>query len=172
MEHKIDLSAVPHKPGQSTDLEAKRARAWGRLTEDEREYVVEHYGDREPENQPQAPFLEVKGAYERVLYILAVTGQRFTPMELSYLMIARWFRNMDVTTIRARVAAMVQCGDARTARDGRVHITTNGAERLDRIDRSWVEQHRPQRPRTARFGPRSSPDRGERGRRPHPAGGR
>ena len=83
MEHKIDLSAVPHKPGQSTDLEAKRARAWERLTEDEREYVVEHYGDREPENQPQAPFLEVKDAYERVLYILAVTGQRFTPMDVT-----------------------------------------------------------------------------------------
>ncbi|MEX2376735.1 MAG: hypothetical protein WD848_01740 [Dehalococcoidia bacterium] len=149
MEHRIDLSTIPHRPGQSTDLEAKRERAWERLTEDEREYVLQAYAEPAADEW-QMPFLEVEGASERVLYVLAATGFRLTAPEIAYLLIARWFRNMDPATVRAKLAALVRGGDARNARDGRTYATEQGIEKLRRIESAWLARDRVARGRAVR----------------------
>ena len=139
MNHNIDLSSVPHRHGQSTDLEPKRQRAWARLTDDEQAYVVQNYDVMSPEARWRLRFGDMKDTYERILYILAVTDLRFSPAELAYVMIARWYRNVDSATVRAKLADMVNRGEARSSFDGRVHITADGRHRMDEIDNARTD---------------------------------
>ena len=107
IEHNIDLSSIPHRPGQSIDLEAKRQRAWARLSDEEKEWVLTAWDLTGM--IPSAPaFREMPDAANRVLYVLVGTEESLTPGELSYLMIARWFRNIDPATARAKMAALVR----------------------------------------------------------------
>jgi hypothetical protein len=163
MNHDIDLSRVPHLPGRSTDLEPKRLRAWARLTDDERAYVTQHFAALAPETRWRVTFGDMKDTYERVLYVLAVTDLRFSPAELTYMMIARWYRNVDQATVRAKLADLVNRGEARSAYDGRVHITANGRNRLDEIDNSRNDEPPQRRRRPARRQP--SPGHGASGAR-------
>lgn len=155
MNHDINLSNVPHRDGQSTDLEAKRVRAWARLTDDERAYVVQHYETIAPETRWRIRFSDLKDTHERLLYVLAVTDLRFSPAELTYMLIARWYRNVDQATVRARLAEMVNKGEARSAFDGRIHITANGRHLLDELDNDRTDQP-PRRRRTPAGRRRSS----------------
>ena len=139
-EHAIDLSSIPAEEGRSPDLEAKRRRAWERLSEDERAHVVRVYDRATPEWS--LPCGEAGGAYERVLYVLVVTGAWLTPGEIAYLQIARWYRNTDVATVRARLARMVQAGEARSGRYGGFLATPDGVLKLREIERSWLGRRR------------------------------
>ena len=158
MNHDIDLSDVPHRPGQSVDLEAKRVRAWARLTDDERAYVAQHYETMVPDTRWRVGFADMRDTYERVLYVLAITDLRFSPAELTYMMIARWYRNVDQATVRARLAELVNRGEARSSFDGRVHITPNGRYKLDEIDGGRTEE--PTRGRRRPTGRPGSPRQG------------
>ena len=154
-EHAIDLSSIPPAPGRSPDLEPKRRRAWARLSEDERANVVRVFD--QPVLDWTLPCLEAGGAYERVLYVLVVTGAWLTPAEIVYLQIARWYRNTDEATVRARLARMVQAGEARSGRYGGFCATPDGEAKLREIERSWLGRRRrgrlSRRPRP-RAGPR------------------
>ena len=131
-EHDISLSAVPHRAGQSTDLEAKRKRAWGRLTDEEKEWVLRAWDLTGM--IPSAPaFREMSVASDRVLYVLVGTEESLTPTELSYLMIARWFRNIDPATARAKMAQLVEQGLARYTGVGRTMATEPGLEKLEEM---------------------------------------
>ena len=122
IEHNIDLSSIPHRPGQSIDLEAKRQRAWARLSDEEKEWVLTAWDLTGM--IPSAPaFREMPDAANRVLYVLVGTEESLTPGELSYLMIARWFRNIDPATARAKMAALVRQGLARITGVGRTMAT-------------------------------------------------
>ena len=140
MEHAIDLSSIPADKGRSPDLEAKRRRAWARLTVGERASVVRVY--EQPISQWSLPCLEAGGAYERVLYVLVVTGAWLTPAEIAYLQIAKWYRNTDEATVRARLARMVQAGEARSGRYGGFLATPDGILKLREIERSWLGRRR------------------------------
>lgn len=130
--HNIDLSSVPHQPGQSLDLEAKRRRAWGRLSDEEKEWILEAWDLTGM--IPSAPaFRELKSAGDRVLYVLVGTEESLTPLELCYLMIARWFRNIDPATARAKMAQLVNQGAARYTGIGRTIGTEVGLERLEEL---------------------------------------
>ncbi len=130
--HNIDLSAVPHRPGQSTDLEAKRLRAWDRLSDEEKEWVIAAWDLTGM--IPSAPaFREMKSASDRVLYVLVGTEESLTPPELCYLMIARWFRNIDPATARAKMAQLVGQGFARYTGIGRTMATEAGLEKLEEM---------------------------------------
>ena len=132
--HNIDLSSIPHRPGQSTDLEAKRQRAWARLEDDEKEWVINAWDLTGM--IPSAPaFRELKNASDRVLYVLVGTEESLTPSELSYLMIARWFRNIDSATARAKMAQLVNQGLARYTGIGRTMATESGLEKLEDLAR-------------------------------------
>ena len=134
LEHNIDLSSVPHRSGQSTDLEAKRKRAWERLTDEEKEWVLVAWDLTGM--IPTAPaFREMSNASDRVLYVLVGTEESLTPGELSYLMIARWFRNIDPATARAKMAALVRNGFARSTVVGRTMATEPGLEKLEQMAR-------------------------------------
>ncbi len=127
--HNIDLSSVPHRLGQSTDLETKRKRAWARLEEDEKEWVIKAWDLTGM--IPTAPaFREMQNASDRVLYVLVGTEESLTPGELTYLMIARWFRNIDPATARAKMAQLVNQGLARYTGIGRTMATEPGLEKL------------------------------------------
>ena len=133
-EHNIDLSSVPHRPGQSTDLEPKRKRAWARLSDEEKEWVLTAWDLTGM--IPSAPaFREMRDASSRVLYVLVGTEESLTPGELSYLMIARWFRNIDPATARAKMAALVRQGMARHTGVGRTMATEPGLEKLEEMAR-------------------------------------
>jgi len=130
--HNIDLTSVPHQPGQSLDLETKRLRAWNRLSDEEKEWILEAWDLTGM--IPSAPaFRELKSAGDRVLYVLVGTEESLTPLELCYLMIARWFRNIDPATARAKMAQLVNQGAARYTGIGRTMGTEVGLERLEEL---------------------------------------
>jgi len=148
-EHGIDLSSVTPAKGRSPDLEPKRRRAWERLSELERGWVVQVY--ERPVSGWTMPCVEAGGAHERVLYALVVTGAHLTPGEIVYLQVARWYRNTDIATVRARLARMVELGEAKSDRDGRFYATPEGEERLRSIERRWLALR--SRPLPGRRGP-------------------
>ena len=61
------------------------------------------------------------------------TEESLTPTELSYLMIARWFRNIDPATARAKMAQLVEQGLARYTGVGRTMATEPGLEKLEEM---------------------------------------
>ena len=128
--HDIDLSSVTHRPGQSQDLEVKRQRAWKRLSEEEKLWVIDAW--ELTGMIPSAPaFREMQNASDRVLYVLVGTEESLTPDELCYLMIARWFRNIDPATARAKMAQLVSQGYARYTGIGRTTATEVGLVKLE-----------------------------------------
>ena len=130
--HDIDLSSVPHRAGQSQDLEAKRQRAWDRLSDEEKLWVADAWDLTGM--IPSAPaFREMHTASDRVLYVLVGTEESLTPLELCYLMIARWFRNIDPATARAKMAQLVSQGNARYTGIGRTTATEAGLEKLEEM---------------------------------------
>ena len=130
--HDIDLSSVPHRPGQSQDLEVKRQRAWKRLSEEEKLWVADAWDLTGM--IPSAPaFREMQNASDRVLYVLVGTEESLTPDELCYLMIARWFRNIDPATARAKMAQLVSQGYARYTGIGRTTATEVGLVKLEEM---------------------------------------
>jgi hypothetical protein len=141
LQHQIDLSTVPHRPGQSTDLEPKRLRAWERLTAPERKQVIAAYSA--PVSGWAAPFSAFGGSYERVLFVLASSRARLSPNQVSYLLVARWYHNVDPETVRVRLSVMVRRGHARWTKDGQYYATDAGIEHLRTFERSWLERTRP-----------------------------
>ena len=130
--HDIDLSSVPHRAGQSQDLEVKRQRAWDRLSDEEKLWVADAWDLTGM--IPSAPaFREMQTASDRVLYVLVGTEESLTPLELCYLMIARWFRNIDPATARAKMAQLVSQGNARYTGIGRTTATEAGLEKLEEM---------------------------------------
>ena len=139
-EHRIDLSSIPHRPGQSEGLEARRKRAWDALTEPERPGVIEAYG--RPVTDWEMPCIEAGGVYERVLYALAVTWTRLSPAQIAYLLIARWYKGADQATIRTKLALMVSKGHARWTRDGRYYATEEGVTFMRGVEAAWARRQR------------------------------
>ena len=130
--HDIDLSSVTHRPGQSQDLEVKRQRAWKRLSQEEKLWVIDAW--ELTGMIPSAPaFREMQNASDRVLYVLVGTEESLTPDELCYLMIARWFRNIDPATARAKMAQLVSQGYARYTGIGRTTATEVGLVKLEEM---------------------------------------
>ena len=130
--HDIDLSSVTHRPGQSQDLEVKRQRAWKRLSEEEKLWVADAWDLTGM--IPSAPaFREMQNASDRVLYVLVGTEESLTPDELCYLMIARWLRNIDPATARAKMAKLVSQGYARYTGIGRTTATEVGLVKLEEM---------------------------------------
>lgn len=130
--HDIDLSSVPHRAGQSPDLEVKRQRAWDRLSEEEKLWVADAWDLTGM--IPSAPaFREMQTASDRVLYVLVGTEESLTPLELCYLMIARWFRNIDPATARAKMAQLISQGNARYTGIGRTTATEAGLDKLEEM---------------------------------------
>ena len=130
--HDIDLSSVTHRPGQSQDLEVKRQRAWKRLSDEEKLWVIDAW--ELTGMIPSAPaFREMQNASDRVLYVLVGTEESLTPDELCYLMIARWFRNIDPATARAKMAQLVSQGYARYTGIGRTTATEVGLVKLEEM---------------------------------------
>jgi len=130
--HDIDLTSVTHRPGQSQDLEVKRQRAWKRLSQEEKLWVIDAW--ELTGMIPSAPaFREMQNASDRVLYVLVGTEESLTPDELCYLMIARWFRNIDPATARAKMAQLVSQGYARYTGIGRTTATEVGLVKLEEM---------------------------------------
>jgi hypothetical protein len=140
VQHRIDLSTIPLRPGQSLDLEAKRRRIWEQLPEEERASAVAAY--EAPVGDWVLPCLESGGAYERVLYVLVVTGKRLTPGQIAYVLLARWYHNTDAGTVRARLAIMVRRGHAKWTKHGLYYSTDEGVEYLRMMERAWLNRQR------------------------------
>ncbi len=155
LEHKIDLSATPERPGQSRDLETKRRRLWERLDDRERAGAIEAYDTRS--DVIEMPCLEAGGAYERVLYALVVTGKRLTPAQISYVLLSRWYHNTDPETIRSKLAAMVERDHAKWTKYGSYYATDAGVEHLKKIEYGWRSVRDTGRPAVSAATPQQRP---------------
>ena len=133
--HRIDLSRVTHRHGQSPDLEPKRQRAWDRLDDRERRYVVSVYN--KPVTDWDLPFSEVSSAYERVLYVLVTTDRALSAEQIAYLLIARHYRNADITSIRKQIAIGVRQEHLRLVGHNRYGSTDDADEKLKIIEQQW-----------------------------------
>ena len=133
--HRIDLSRVTHRHGQSPDLEPKRQRAWDRLDDRERRYVVSVYN--KPVSDWDLPFSEVSSAYERVLYVLVTTDRALSAEQIAYLLIARHYRNADITSIRKQLAIGVRQEHLRLVGHNRYGSTEDADEKLKMIEQQW-----------------------------------
>ncbi|MDP6823869.1 MAG: hypothetical protein QF554_11335 [Dehalococcoidia bacterium] len=133
--HGIDLSAVTHRHGQSPDLEPKRRRAWDRLDDRERRYIVGVY--KKPVSGWDLPFVEVASGYERVLYVLVTTDVALSAEQIAYLMIARHYRNADITSIRKQLAIGVRQGHLRQVGHDRYGSTDDADEKIRLIEQRW-----------------------------------
>ena len=133
--HRIDLSRVTHRHGQSPDLEPKRQRAWDRLDDRERRYVVSVYN--KPVTDWDLPFSEVSSAYERVLYVLVTTDRALSAEQIAYLLIARHYRNADITSIRKQLAIGVRQEHLRLVGHNRYGSTDDADEKLKIIEQQW-----------------------------------
>jgi len=133
--HGIDLSRVTHRHGQSPDLEPKRQRAWERLDDRGRRYVVSVYN--KPVTDWDLPFSEVSSAYERVLYVLVTTDRALSAEQIAYLLIARHYRNADITSIRKQLAIGVRQEHLRLVGHNRYGSTEDADEKLKMIEQQW-----------------------------------
>ena len=133
--HGIDLSRVTHRHGQSPDLEPKRQRAWNRLEERERQYVVNVYN--KPVTDWDLPFSEVNSAYERMLYVLVTTDRALSAEQIIYMMIARHYRNADITSIRKQLAIGVRQEHLRLVGHNRYGSTDEADEKLRLVEQQW-----------------------------------
>ncbi|MDA1257461.1 MAG: hypothetical protein O3C10_06415 [Chloroflexi bacterium] len=134
--HGIDLSGVSHRPGQSENLEPKRQRAWERMTDRERRYAVRVYGT--PIEGWELPCVDAGGGYERALYVLATTNLALTAEQIVYLMIARHYRNADISSVRKQLAIGVRRGDVRSIGNNRFATTDEAVEKLRSVERRWL----------------------------------
>jgi hypothetical protein len=133
--HQIDLSRVTHRHGQSPDLEPKRQRAWEKLDDRERRYVVSVYNHKVTDWE--LPFAEVGGAYERVLYVLVTTDRALSAEQIAYLLIARHYRNADITSIRKQLAIGVRQVHLRLVGHNRYGSTEDADEKIRLIEQNW-----------------------------------
>ena len=133
--HGIDLSGVSHRHGQSPDLEPKRQRAWERMDDREQKYIVRVYN--KPVEDWDLPFLEAGGAYQRVLYVLVTTDTALSADQIAYLMIARHYRNADITSVRKQLAIGVRQGNLRLVGHNRYGSTDEADEMMRQIEQRW-----------------------------------
>ena len=158
--HGIDLSAVSHHHGQSLDIETKRKRAWERMGDRERKYVVGVYD--KPVQGWDLPCLEVGSAYERVLYVLITTDVALSAEQIAYLLIARHYRNADITSVRKQLAIGVRRGDLRLVAHNRYGSTDEAETKMRQIEQRWRAARHAERvarvTRAAHLAGMSSPD--------------
>ncbi len=133
--HSIDLSRVTHRRGQSPDLEPKRQRAWDRMDDREQRYVVSVYN--KPITDWDLPFAELGSAYERVLYVLVTTDRALSADQIAYLLIARHYRNADITSIRKQLAIGVRQTHLRLVGHDRYGSTEDADEKIRQIEQQW-----------------------------------
>lgn len=158
--HGIDLSGVSHRHGQSPDLEPKRRRAWERMDDREQKYVVGVYD--KPVRGWDLPLLEAGGAYQRVLYLLVTTDVALSADQIAYLMIARHYRNVDITSVRKQLAIGVRQGNLRLVAHNRYGSTDEAEVKMRQIEQRWRAARHAERvarvTRAAHLAGISSPD--------------
>ncbi len=128
-------------------------RAFAKLTEAERDRVRTLVAA--PRYGPGFPFNALQKAYERMLYALAATDAALSPMELVFLLAARWSSNTDRWSVQRRIALALQQGEVELVGGGRYRLTDEGREHLRRIERERLQRsaeprRRPSGPRGAR----------------------
>lgn len=132
MEHNLNLENV------SPQLEAKRRQHWAKLTPEEQESVIELYSFAPPELSRMVPFKHLKDTRQRVLYVLAMPRTPLSIGEINYLFIARWLRNVDRYTLRARLANLTAKGLVREYPPQKFSLAQLGWDELYKIKREWL----------------------------------
>ena len=108
-------------------------RAWQKLSENEREWVLERASVTDTRFTVPLKFEDMPDTRRRLLYALCATGEKFTVAELAFLLIIRWRQNTDSRTIKSRLAEMVTDDDVRPDRSERYFVTPQGLERMHRF---------------------------------------
>lgn len=121
------------------NMSARKAALWEQLSKSSRRRVMKSYGFELFHWKTIAPFSSLSGALEKVLYALFMATSPHTLEEIEYLLIARWYSNTDINTIRARVATLAMDGLISDKGNGRYAITTAGRERLADITKFWQD---------------------------------
>ena len=134
-EHSVNIAAVA---GGSERLEANRVRQWDALTAQQRVRVLESCERVQTNDADHAPFGAMRGARERVLYAAALGHYPRSAVELRYLLLVCWQCNIDIDTIRARLAQMTVNDLLRPVGDDSFAITELGFDELAKISTRWL----------------------------------
>jgi hypothetical protein len=139
-------------------------RAFAKLTDAERARVRSLAAAPRP--GPGFPFNALQKAYERMLYALAATDSALSPMELVFLLAARWSSNTDRWSVQRRIAIGLKQGEVELVDGGRYRLTDEGREHLRRFERERLQRSAEPRRRPSGPGRRSAaPRRGPGGSR-------
>lgn len=134
-EHNVNIATVT---GGNERLEANRVRQWEVLDERERQRVLESCERVQTNDAEIAPFGAMRGARERVLYAATLAHYPRSAPELRYLLLVCWQCNIDIDTIRARLAQMTVNDLLRPVGDASFAVTELGFDELTNITTRWL----------------------------------
>ena len=136
--------------GESAKQATPADRAFAKLSEAERRRVRPLAAARRSELG--LPFSTLQKAYERMLYALDEADTALSPIELVFLLAARWSSNTDGWSVQRRIALALQQEEVTLVGGGRYRLTEQGREHLRQIEREWLRRDEGSRRR--RSGPR------------------
>ena len=91
--HEITLSYIPHRKGQSRNLEQKRRSLWEKMSDSEKKWIISIWDTRRTVFNI-SDFSRLNNATDRVLFVLATSSDSLSAMEICYLMLSKWYKTI------------------------------------------------------------------------------
>ncbi len=127
---------------QLTPSHGKVARAWRRLSEEERNWIKVNLTSNVPLFKRNINFEDLSDACMKTLYALSSTGVGFTASEVAFMLTMRWKHNIDFATVRARMAELANDKDIRMYDEMRYIASEQGVKRLERFAQELIRKSR------------------------------
>tara|TARA_Y100000996_G_C22514087_1_gene639709 strand:- start:473 stop:946 length:474 start_codon:yes stop_codon:yes gene_type:complete len=144
--HEITLSYIPHRKGQSRNLEQKRRSLWEKMSDSEKKWIISIWDTRRTVFNI-SDFSRLNNATDRVLFVLATSSDSLSAMEICYLMLSKWYKTIHITTASAKLAFLSKKGLADITTIGRVRITDEGVKTIEGL----VNKNRNDRKRRIKY---------------------
>lgn len=128
--HEITLSYIPHRKGQSSNLEQKRRLLWEKLSDYEKKWIISIWDTRRTVFNI-SDFSRLNNATDRVLFVLATASDSLSAIEICYIMLSKWYKTIHITTASAKLAFLSKKGLADITTIGRVRIADEGIKTIE-----------------------------------------
>ena len=132
LNHQISLSYIPHRKGQSYNLEQKRKLLWEKLSDSEKKWIISIWDSRRTLFNI-SDFAKLNNATDRVLFVLATSTDSLSAMEICYIMLSKWYKTIHITTANAKLAFLSKKGLADITTIGRVRISDEGIKTIEAL---------------------------------------
>ena len=107
LNHQISLSYIPHRKGQSYNLEQKRKLLWEKLSDSEKKWIISIWDSRRTLFNI-SDFAKLNNATDRVLFVLATSTDSLSAMEICYIMLSKWYKTIHITTANAKLGFLIR----------------------------------------------------------------